>query len=137
MSEQRGDRINIRVGGDVSGQLVAGRGNTTSWTQSQPSAVTQEELVTLQSLFDQLHALIDTEAGDQKTAARDKLDELAEAVASEPPDLATMEHVPGWFRRKLPTLAHAAYSLVVHPIVAKVVAASGDELAAEFTRRFG
>jgi len=136
MSEPQGDRINIRVGGDVSGQLTAGRGNVVSWDQTH-TPIAEEDLTTLRALFDELRARVEAEGGEQAKAAQEKIDELAEAVTPPEPDLATMEHVPGWFKRRLPALARSVSSLVVHPIVAKLVAAAGDQFTQEFTRRFG
>jgi hypothetical protein len=48
-----------------------------------------------------------------------------------------MEYVKRWFVKNLPGLAGAVTSIVVHPIVGKLVEAAGDALAAEFRRRFG
>ena len=58
-------------------------------------------------------------------------------VNAEEPDLSVMEYVKGWFGKHLPQLAGAVASVVVHPVVGKVVGAAGDLAAAEFRRRFG
>lgn len=65
------------------------------------------------------------------------MEELKEAVTAEKPDLTTIEYVKGWFVKNLPDLAGAVTSVVVHPIVGKLVEAASDALAAEFRRRFG
>ena len=48
-----------------------------------------------------------------------------------------MEYVRDWFARHLPKLAGTVGALVVHPIVGKIVEASGEVIALEFKRRFG
>jgi len=53
------------------------------------------------------------------------------------PDLTTMEYVKKWFVKNLPALAGSVTSLVVHPVVGKLVTAAGDAAVAEFNRRFG
>ena len=74
---------------------------------------------------------------EKKDAALERVDELEEAITAQEPDLPTMEYVKRWFVRNLPDLAGAVTSVVVHPIVGKLVEAAGDALAAEFRRRFG
>ena len=53
------------------------------------------------------------------------------------PDLTTMEYVERWFTRHRPELTGAVTRIVVHPVVVELVRAAGDELVAEFRRRFG
>lgn len=42
-----------------------------------------------------------------------------------------------WFVKKNPTVAGAVTSVVVSPIVGKLVQPGGDALVADFQRRFG
>jgi hypothetical protein len=77
---------------------------------------------------------------EEKAAALERAGELEEAVKVEKPDqgtLTTMEYVKNWFIKHLPGLAGAVMSVIVHPIVGKLVEAGGDALVAEFNRRFG
>ena len=67
----------------------------------------------------------------------ERVDELEQAITEEKPDLSTMEYVKNWFVRNLPGLAGTVTSVVVHPIVGKLVEAGGDALVGEFRRRFG
>jgi hypothetical protein len=136
MPEPRDDRVTVHVGHDVSGQVVVGSNN---FTQSRASAppVTDEDRAELSTLLDQLRNLVTTSAGDQAGPALAKVDELSEAINAETPDIATMEHVHGWFTRKGMAVAGAVRNLILHPIVVKLVASAGDALAAEFRRRFG
>ena len=48
-----------------------------------------------------------------------------------------MEYVRNWFVKNLHGLAGVVTSVIVHPIVGKLVEASGDALVGEFCRRFG
>ncbi len=53
------------------------------------------------------------------------------------PDLTTMEYVKNWFEKHLPQMAGAIISVLVNPIVGKVVEAAGELAAGELKRRFG
>jgi hypothetical protein len=48
-----------------------------------------------------------------------------------------MEYVKNWFRKNVPALAGMVTSVVVHPIVGKLVEAGGDMLVKDFNKRFG
>lgn len=141
MSEQEpsGDVIRATISGDISGQVAVGKGITQIQTvgAAQPQ-VTEAELAELRQVLADLKAKVAAEAPpDKKDAALERVEELEEAVAAEEPDLSTMEYVKRWFVKNLPGLAGAVTSVVVHPIVGKLVEAAGDALAAEFRRRFG
>ncbi len=135
MTGSTGEGVSIRVGGDVSGQLIVGSRNFTISGRC-GEAVTEAELSQLGQLFGELRARLSAEDGERSGAALAKLAELEEAITSQEPDLATMEHVHGWFRRKMPAVADAVGRLVAGPIVTRLVAMAGDDLAAEFHRRF-
>ncbi len=134
-----GDRIDAKISGDVSGQVAVGK----SITQRQvvgagAAAVTEAEIAELRQMLADLKAQVESAAPpDKKDAAVERVGELEEAMTADEPDLTTMEYVKKWFARNLPALAGTVASLVVHPIVGKLVGAAGDALAAEFRRRFG
>ncbi|WP_330231201.1 hypothetical protein OHA40_01135 [Nocardia sp. NBC_00508] len=138
MTDKPGDRYNIRVNGGVSGQFTVGSDNTVSRIEAGRDAiqVTAADVAALRGEFARLRSQLppDTAVTDQ---ARDRLDELEEAVTAPEPDLSTMEYVRNWFVRNLPELAGAVTGLIVHPIVGQLVGAVGGTLAAEFQRRFG
>lgn len=90
----------------------------------------------LKELVDQVRAVLAAKEGDNIDTARGKLDDLEEAITSDEPDLATMEHVHGWFARKIPTLASAVGRIIRSPLVTRMVARAGAEMTAEFNRRF-
>ena len=137
--EKSGDVIRATISGDVSGQVAVGKGITQTQTigAARPE-VTEADLAELRRILADLRAKVAAEAPpDKKDTALERVEELEEAVIAEEPDLTTMEYVKRWFVKNLPELAGAVTSVVVHPIVGKLVEAAGDVLAAEFRRRFG
>jgi hypothetical protein len=137
--EKSGDVIRAVISGDVSGQVAVGKGITQTQTvgAARPE-VTEAELAELRQTLADLKARVEAEAPpEKKEAALERVEELEEAVTAEEPDLTTMEYVKRWFVKNLPGLAGTVTSVVVHPIVGKLVEAAGDALAAEFRRRFG
>ncbi len=136
---KRGDSINATISGDVSGQAAVGKGISQTQTRvSTAPAVTAAELAELKKLLTDLQAKVAAEApAEKKEAAVERVEELKEAVTAEKPDLSTMEYVKNWFAKNLPALAGSVTSVVVHPIVGKLVELAGETLAAEFRRRFG
>ena len=86
----------------------------------------------------ELRTKVEAEAEpEKKDAALERVAELEQAIVEEKPDLSTMEYVKKWFGKNLPGLAGAVTSVVVHPIVGKLVEAGGEALVSEFHRRFG
>lgn len=138
MTDTSGDRYDVHVGGSVSGQFTVGRDNTVSRIDAGRDAiqVSAADIAALRAEFARVRAQLpaDGTVGDQ---ARERIDELEEAVTAPEPDLSTMDYVRNWFARRLPELAGAVTGLIVHPIVGRLVEAAGSTLAAEFQRRFG
>ncbi len=133
-----GSIIHANITGPVNGQVAIGSGiSQTKAIGAALPGVTQAELTAWWQALAGLKAQIETEAPvEKKDAALEHIAELEEAVTAEKPDLTTMEYVKRWFVKNLPGLAGAVTSIVVHPIVGKLVEAAGDALAAEFRRRF-
>lgn len=134
----RPDHYDVRTHA-VSGQVVVGRHNTVSRTTlGGPAAdqVTDVELAALRAEFARLRELLPRDEPDAGRA-RELLDELEESTTAPEPDLSTMEYVVRWFRRRLPALAGAVTSLVLHPVVARLVEAAGVTVAEDFRHRFG
>ncbi len=134
-----GDQYRVRVGGDVSGQLAAGKNirQEHSTRDAQP-AVTAADLAEIRGLVDELKQVVAAEASPEKRAAAlERVEELQDAVVADKPDVTTMAYVRGWFTKNLPKLAGAVTSLIVHPLVGRVVEAAGDLVASEFRQRFG
>jgi hypothetical protein len=136
---KRGGDVHATISGAVSGQVAVGNDITQSQQiASFTGAVSADDVRALKALIAELRTKVDGAApAEQKAAALERDAELEEAVTAPVPDLSTLEYVKGWFDRHLPTLAVSVTSLVVHPLVGKLVGAAGDSLAAEFRRRFG
>jgi hypothetical protein len=134
-------RISGTVTGNVSGQVAIGAGIQQSQTVRAAEPPTEAELADFRRTLQELRARIAGEAPSPQVeaGAAERLSELEAAVvdAGKEPDLSTLEYVTKWFASHLPSLAGAVASVVIHPVVGKLVAAAGDAAVAEFKRRFG
>jgi hypothetical protein len=141
MSEQEkgGRSYTAHISGGVSGQFIQGEGNV----QVQGAGrATEADLAEVRRLLDELKLRVEAEAPPEKrTEALKQVQDLQEAIESKDQDPADVPDrlggVKSWFKRNLPTLAGAVVSVIVNPIVGKVVEAAGTGLAAEVQRRFG
>jgi hypothetical protein len=129
--------ISARITGDVSGQVAVGQNINQSRSEIE-RPVTSDEIHELRQMLNQLKARVEAEApAEKKEAALERVNELEQAITEKKPDLSTMEYVKNWFGKNAPGLAGAVVSVVVHPIVGKLVEAAGDMLTADFRKRFG
>src|ERR1700681_5018683 len=138
MAEQHKEGVNIssNIDGSVSGQLAIGQDITQIHTVSAP--VSEAELTELRKAFDALKAQLAQHAPPgQQAGAAERLDELHAAITAPQPEVSTMEYVRNWFIKNVPTMAGAVTSIVINPIVGRLVQAGGDVLAVDFKRRFG
>lgn len=140
MTNQPGDHIsgNVTVGGGLSGELLIGKDISVERRGDTQIEITERDRAEAHALFEELRAQVRREtAGETQPAALQRVDELEEAVNSEKPRLSTVEHVRDWFADHLPKLAGAVTSVVLSPIVGKLVQAGGDMAAGELRRRLG
>jgi hypothetical protein len=129
--------ISATISGDVSGQVAVGNNIHQSRSEIH-QMVTAAEMQELQSMLAQLKSRVEVEApANKKAAALERVGELEQAITEKKPDLSTMEYVRNWFGKHIPGLAGAVASVVVHPIVGKLVETAGGMLAADFRQRFG
>ncbi len=142
MSEEyMNDRIAVNFSGAPltnSGQLAIGNGITQiqSVNAARPE-ITAADREALRGMLAELRTQIEQRApSEARQSAIERADELAEALTAPQPDLGVIAYVKQWFTRHLPQLAGAVTSVIVHPIVGKLVEAAGDGLAAEFKRHF-
>lgn len=136
--KRESDVIKVTITGDVSGQVAVGKDIVQQQTADVRPQVTEADIAAIRQMLDDLRAQVAAQAPDEKKdAALERVDELEEAITAEEPDLTTMEYVKKWFAKHLPQLAGAVTSVVVNPIVGKVVEAAGEVAANEFRRRFG
>jgi hypothetical protein len=139
MSDQTrsGDSVNANISGNISGNVAIGRNISQIQNIGASQEVTQEDRVTLQQLLNTLTTQIAAEAPvEKKDAALERVEELKEAITSEKPDLTTMEYVKKWFGKNLPQLAGYIVSVLVNPVVGKVVEATGEIASGELKKRF-
>ena len=135
----RSPGVTVSINGDVSGQVAIGKNIRQAQSlRAGASSLTEAELKTLSELIEGLKQQVATEAPpDKKEPALEKVSELEKAITDEKPDLSTMEYVRNWFVKNIPALAGTVTSLVVNPIVGKLVEAAGETITQEFKRRFG
>ena len=137
--KKSGDHIRASVGNVGSrSQVAVGKDISQNQTHSTVAQLTPAELAQLHSMFDELRMKVEQQAPpEEKEKALERVDELKEAVTAKEPDLTTMQYVKNWFGKHLPALAGAVVSVIVHPLVGKLVEAGGEALAATFRQRFG
>lgn len=132
-----GDNIQITIG-DHAHAVAAGKDIHQVIGEQAQVQVTEADLAAVQDLFAELKRQIEAQAPpEKKDSAIERVEELEEAVTAEKPDLTTMEYVKKWFSKHLPQLAGAVVSVLVNPIVGKVVEAAGELAAGELKRRLG
>jgi hypothetical protein len=143
MSERtdRGGEVHAEFHGNITGPVAAvNYGTQTQNVGAIQAELTDADRAEIQRLLGELRARVAAEAPPEKQAAAlERVSELEAAVTSEKPDrraVTRMEYARDWFLDNLPALAGSVTSIVVSPIVGKLVAAAGDSLVAEFQRRF-
>lgn len=135
--DDTGKQIRATITGDVSGQIAVGDQNVQHQTIVE-ARLSPEEVEELRGLFAALREVVAAEAPpEEQDAALEHVDELQEALTAETPDVSALERVKRWFGEKLPAAGKAVGNLLRHPVVAKLVGAAGDALAADFRRRLG
>lgn len=91
----------------------------------------------LAALFAGLSKTVQEQApAEKKPEAMQKVAELKSAIQSGKPDVNRMESVLDWFKKYVPQLAGAVTSVIVNPIVGRLVEAAGDAVVEAFRRRF-
>ncbi len=131
-----GDIIQATIGDNVS-QVAVGK-NIQQQQNSSSTQVTEADLRQLQALFDDFKQQIEQQAPpDKKTAALERVDELQQEITSQKPELSTFDYVKNWFGKNLPGLLGGVTSLIVNPLVGKVVEAVSGLAADAIRKRFG
>jgi hypothetical protein len=129
-NEQAGDRISATVSGTVSGQVAVGKDIAQHQVATTGVPLSDAELTELHDAFTQLKRDIAAAVPDAKRdAALERIDELQEAVTATKPDLNTVQYVKQWFARKLPAVAGLVASILIHPLVGRLIERTGDTAA--------
>ncbi len=129
--DQSAGKFDIHIGDVSHGQVVIGDYNTVT----QNVGLSPEEAAKLRGVFEGLRSSVEEEAPPERRAqAVAQAEELERAVVSERPDVGRMRTVLRWFRDNAPQLAGAVVSVVVNPLVGKVVEGAGEALADQFNQ---
>ncbi len=131
-----GDIIQATIGNNVS-NVVVGKDNR-QVVNSGSGEISEADLQQLRSLFDDLKQQIIAQApADKKDAALERVDELQQEITSKKPELSTFDYVRNWFSKNLPGLLGGVTSLIVNPLVGKVVEAVSGVAANAIKQHFG
>jgi hypothetical protein len=137
--EPRGDQISSHITGNVSGQVATGKHIQITRIEGTPVPINEDEqkqIDELRQLLAELRTEIAASAPEEKRAeAIQQVEQIEETIASEEPDASRLLQIQGWFARHLPKLLGAVTSVVVHPLVGRIVEATGDLATAEIRRR--
>jgi hypothetical protein len=138
LDDKRTGRYDVKVGGSVSGQMAVGSGINQTWTTAAAEPLTAVDLVELNRLLEELGATVAAEAPpESRDAALERVDELGKALDPAKPRVHTLAAVRDWFVDHLPKLAGAVTSVIVNPLVGRLVEAAGDVASRQFTEFFG
>jgi hypothetical protein len=90
------------------------------------------------SLFQSLREQVEAQApSDKEETAEQQVDALEKAIEQDEPDVGTVESVVNWFKKHLPQLTGTVTSVVLNPVVGKIVEAAGGAVAEGFGHRLG
>jgi len=132
-----GDDIKVTIGDHARG-VAAGKSIHQVVGQQTRVQVTEADLDAARELLADLRRQVEAQApAEKKAPALERIKELEEAVIGEEPDLTTAEYVWKWFSKNLPQLAGTVVSVLVNPIVGKVLEAAGELAAEKLRRRLG
>jgi hypothetical protein len=135
--KESADHIQAQIG-DHAQQVAVGKDIIQQQQISGTIEVTEADLEQVRRLFAELKRQIEQSAPpEKKSAALERVGELENEFAGQKPSLTTLEYVRNWFGKNLPSLLGAVTSVLVNPIVGKVVEAAGEIAAGELKRRFG
>jgi hypothetical protein len=127
-SQPGGSKYNIQFGHVTESQFVVGDYNTVSQRRGLSPAQTAE----LRAIFADLKSSVAEGAPEElRGEALAKAGELEHALVNEQPDPGTVRRVLRWFKEHAPQLAGAVVSVVVNPLIGKVVEGAGSAIADE------
>lgn len=137
--EKSGNHINANFSNVNNNGQIAVTGDGEIYQSMNVNAirteVTAQDLAILQQLIADLKTQVATEAPPEKQAsATERVEELEKAIVSKKPNVNTIKYVKDWFAENLPKLAGTVSSVVVNPIVGKVVEAAGVMVADKFKK---
>jgi hypothetical protein len=124
-------KFNIHIGDVSDSQVVIGDYNTVT----QKAGLSPEEAAKLRGVFEGLRSSVEEEAPpERRDEAVAQAEELERAVVRKRPDAGRVRRVLRWFRDNAPQLAGTVVSVVVNPLVGKVVEGAGEAIADQFKK---
>jgi hypothetical protein len=133
-----GDRISAKISGQTGGDVIVGKGIVVQKWGSASQVVGADGVDALRREFEALRQQVQREAPPELQAeALERVAALEQATIGGQPDPGTMSKVRNWFQANLPKLAGGVVSLVIHPLVGKLVEAAGQVIADQFEAHFG
>jgi hypothetical protein len=123
---------------NTKGQVAIGENIRQTQTYFEIGAKpTAEELKQLTDKFAELKAQVAKEAPpDVRDEAVRQTEVLEQATNVDKPDVSAMAAAKSWFLRHAPGLLGAVTSVVINPIVGKIVHAAGEAVANEYEKWF-
>ena len=116
----------IHIGGPVSGSIIVQGSNNTVRQQ----IATPAEEADLSRSIAELRAKVESLVpADQKSEAIAQVAAIEAATKGDRPEVSKLASARAWFLKHLPALAGSVMSVVVHPLVGKLVEAAGDAAA--------
>ena len=127
-------KFNINIGEVHDSTVTIGDYNTVV----QNNRLSPEEAAELKGVFEELRSEVAGKAPpEERDEALAQAAELEEAVVSAEPDPGRVKRVLGWFREHAPELAGSVVSVVVHPLIGKIVEGAGEAIAARMGEAIG
>ena len=147
----------ISIGGNVSGPVIVGNGNTSigsnsgnitigshietlnTWQQTNLArVVSPAEIEELAQAFQDLRQAVVQAAPPALAAeAAQQAAALQTAVTSPKPDVTAMGNTKAWFAEHLPAILGGVTGLLTNPIIGKLVQAAGEFTVDQFRERLG
>jgi hypothetical protein len=119
-------KYNISFGNVTSSQIVTGDYNQVAQTVG----LTPEDVVALRAVFDDLRANVAAGAPpDRQQEALAEVAEIERALVAEQPDPGRLRRALHWFRDHAPQLVGTVVSVVVNPLVGRVLEGAGEAVA--------
>lgn len=122
-------KYNIKFGSVSNSQVSVGDYNTLT----QRVGFSPEETAQLQQVFEDFKATVSEQAPPEaREEAKSQASALERAIVTDKPDPGAVRKALNWFRDHAPELAGTAMSVVVNPLVGKLVQGAGQAIADHF-----
>ncbi len=123
-------KFNINISGPIQDSTISIGDYSTI---IQHHGFSPAEAAELARVFGALRADLATSvAPDEREEALTQAAELERAVVADVPDPGRVKRVLAWFRARAPAAAGAVLSVVVHPLVGKIVEGAGTAIGEQF-----